>query len=292
MNYYEILGLNQDASHDDIKKAYKRLALQHHPDKNKGNDTKFKKINEAYQVLGDPEKRKIYNQVNINHEDLSNYGHLFDMLFNIVITMTKKKKEEQPKPRKDITLSLEVNLLEAYKGDTKKISILVNNIDGTKVKKNVYIPLVDLQKQYIFENEGDEYALGQRSNIVIDVTVLETSEIKRDKILYEHDLYVEGGISLFEYYNGVKKTITHLDGEVIPIECQRNKFVSDYNIVHVIKGKGLPYYAENNNDTNDIVIRGDLYIYYKLELPEVISEAANCLLKDHFNTRTDGETIL
>ena len=60
-NYYEILGVDKNASKEDIKKAYRKLAHEHHPDKKKGDDTKFKEINEAYQVLGDETKRKQYD---------------------------------------------------------------------------------------------------------------------------------------------------------------------------------------------------------------------------------------
>uniref|UniRef100_H2Z2S1 J domain-containing protein n=1 Tax=Ciona savignyi TaxID=51511 RepID=H2Z2S1_CIOSA len=62
-DYYKVLGITQSASDDDIKKAYRKLALKYHPDKNKspGAEEKFKEVAEAYEVLSDPEKRKMYN---------------------------------------------------------------------------------------------------------------------------------------------------------------------------------------------------------------------------------------
>jgi len=61
-DYYEILGVSRDASEKEIKKAYRKLAHKYHPDKEGGDEDKFKEINEAYQVLGDQEKRKQYDQ--------------------------------------------------------------------------------------------------------------------------------------------------------------------------------------------------------------------------------------
>lgn len=64
-DYYEVLGLQKGASEDEIKRAFRKLAIKYHPDKNQGNteaEAKFKEINEAYQVLSDPEKKARYDQ--------------------------------------------------------------------------------------------------------------------------------------------------------------------------------------------------------------------------------------
>src|SRR3989344_7810458 len=61
-DYYNILGVNKTASKDEIKKAFHKLAHKYHPDKNKGNDSKFKEVNQAYQTLSDDGKRAQYDQ--------------------------------------------------------------------------------------------------------------------------------------------------------------------------------------------------------------------------------------
>lgn len=61
-DYYEVLGVSKDASDDEIKKAFRRAAVQHHPDKEGGDETKFKEVNEAYEVLKDAQKRQRYDQ--------------------------------------------------------------------------------------------------------------------------------------------------------------------------------------------------------------------------------------
>lgn len=66
-DYYETLGVSKSASKDEIKKAFHKLAMKHHPDKNKGDDTEFKKINEAYQTLSDDSKRAQYDQFGHGH---------------------------------------------------------------------------------------------------------------------------------------------------------------------------------------------------------------------------------
>ena len=80
-DYYQILGMPRNASEEEIKKAYRKLAMQYHPDKNPGNEKwaneKFKEINEAYGILGDPEKRRQYDQFGT----VGNIGDIFGSPF-------------------------------------------------------------------------------------------------------------------------------------------------------------------------------------------------------------------
>ena len=62
MDYYDILGVSKSASDKELKSAYKKKSMEHHPDRTGGSDEKFKEVNEAYQVLSNPEKRQMYDQ--------------------------------------------------------------------------------------------------------------------------------------------------------------------------------------------------------------------------------------
>ncbi len=74
-DYYKVLGVDKSASQDEIKKAYRKLAHQYHPDKQGGDEAKFKEVNAAYQVLGDEQKRKQYDQFGSNFEHMGGFGN-------------------------------------------------------------------------------------------------------------------------------------------------------------------------------------------------------------------------
>jgi len=87
-DYYQILGVSNDASPDDIKKAFRRLAHQYHPDKKEGNEQKFKEINEAYQVLSNPQKRQQYDHGQTSSGfaggyDFNDFAFNFGTFFNL-----------------------------------------------------------------------------------------------------------------------------------------------------------------------------------------------------------------
>ena len=74
-DYYKILGVEKNASADEIKKAFKKAAMQHHPDRPGGDEAKFKEINEAYQVLSDAEKRQRYDQFGSDFEQQGGFSN-------------------------------------------------------------------------------------------------------------------------------------------------------------------------------------------------------------------------
>jgi len=140
-DYYEILGVSRTASADDIKKAYRQLALKYHPDRNPGNkeaEAKFREATEAYEVLSDAGKRKQYDQFghegmqgmgghadSMNMEDIfENFGDIFENLFGAQ-GQRRGKKATGPTPQRghDLSQKIEITLKESFLGCSKEIKI-------------------------------------------------------------------------------------------------------------------------------------------------------------------------
>ena len=137
MNPYQVLGLQPGASGDDIKRAFRRLASENHPDKNPGDTAKeaqFKQINEAYQMLGDESKRHIYDTrgarpPHINIDDIfSVMNQDFGSIFNHPPIYPGRKVPQQPPVETshrgdDITVDLNLTLAEAVYGCKKSVAV-------------------------------------------------------------------------------------------------------------------------------------------------------------------------
>ncbi len=134
-DYYKILGVSRDASQEEIKKAFRRLALKYHPDRNQGNkeaEEKFKEINEAYAVLGDPEKRAQYDRygtADVSGFETgfgfgSTFGEFFEDLFEDFFgTFTGRRRRARPRKGHDLKYDLTITLEEAARGVEKEIRV-------------------------------------------------------------------------------------------------------------------------------------------------------------------------
>lgn len=139
-DYYAVLGLDRSASPEDIKKAFRRLAMQYHPDRNKepGADARFKEINQAYEVLSDPEKRAAYdrfghaglggaNGAGFEGFNFGGFGDIFDAFFGGTTTRGRRGPQRGADLRKTITLEF----TEAIFGAEREIEITRNELCET-----------------------------------------------------------------------------------------------------------------------------------------------------------------
>ncbi|HIJ77748.1 MAG: molecular chaperone DnaJ [Desulfobulbaceae bacterium] len=138
-DYYKTLGVSADASAAEIKKAYRKLAMLYHPDKNPGNkeaEESFKAAAEAYEVLGDLEKRKIYDQYGVaglrdsgysgpgNSNDIfSSFGDIFGDLFGGGHSRQGGRRRQGPIPGNDLRYDLGISFLDAVHGAEKEVEI-------------------------------------------------------------------------------------------------------------------------------------------------------------------------
>ena len=152
-DYYEVLGVSKDASQDDVKKAYRKLAKKHHPDVNKDDtkaaEEKFKQISEAYEVLADPKKRKMYDQYGhaglngafgsdgfqwndfTHHSDISDiFGDLFrgfsgagGSIFDSFFGGGHRRVRTGPARGSDLRYDIEISLLDASTGIERRIQV-------------------------------------------------------------------------------------------------------------------------------------------------------------------------
>jgi len=247
-DYYKILGVPKSASEEDLKKAYRKLAFEYHPDRNQGNaeaERKFKEISEAYAVLKDQKTRKQYDQ--FGHaggpqgggfdfsgfdfsdifKDLGGMGGFQyrtsssggfsgsgfdDIIAEMFGTTSGKRRRRTPGGPKvkgeNLTASMSIGFMEAVKGFTTKIEL--STPMGVKHISVKVPPGADTGKKIRLRGKGQPSPFGgPPGDVLIELTVMPHSRFKRDGL----DILLDVPISVSEAILGAKISVPTIDGK-------------------------------------------------------------------------------
>lgn len=247
-DYYQILGIEKNASADEIKSAFRSLARKYHPDRNHepGSKEKFQEINEAYQTLGDPNKKNAYDNPQPHFSFGGNGGFGFDDIFAQVFRQAQAQQRIQ---MYRVHLSLE----EVMTGKTvtlpnkQTISIPVGMPNGSKLNLNDYLVQIVHVPHNRFHVDG--------INLVTPVKV-----------------------SVFDALLGVDAEIVGLDGRKFAFKIP--SCTSNGSVIR-LGGQGLP-------DYHNPAFRGDLYVACELEMPTNLTpEQRDAILTIHKNNKLE-----
>lgn len=292
MSYYNILNVNERATQEEIKKSYRKLSLMYHPDRNPETADKFKEINEAYETLGDEEKRKQYDMqqsspfMKQGFSGANNMDDIMKMFFagnmggmppgmppgmsfgnmpgaNIRIFRNGQPVDintlNKPPPIiKNIVISLE----QAYKGDHVAVNIERWVFEeGMRKCENetIYVAIhkgVDHNEIIILKEKGNMLDNNLRGDIKIIIGIQNSSIFKRDGL----NLIIEKEISLKESLCGFEIIIHHINGKQLRYTHDKGKVVKDKSVVTIPN-----YGMERNNHI------GNLCIQFNINYPNLLS---------------------
>jgi curved DNA-binding protein len=288
VDYYKTLGVPKNASADDIKKAYRKLARKLHPDVNpndKEAHKKFQQINEANEVLSDPEKRKKYDQHGENWKhadqyeqarqqqgqqgfggggfggrgfgggeytyssgDEGNFSDFFESLFG-----GSRGRRSQTKYRgQDYNAELQLTLSSVYTTHQQTITI-----NGKNVRITIPAGVENGQKIKLAGYGSPGVNGGPNGDLIITFNIKNDTNLKREG----NDLYKTEDVDLYTALLGGEKTIDTLSGK---IKLKVNPETQNGTKIR-LKGKGFPVYRKEGQF-------GDLYITWNVKLPTNLTQ--------------------
>ena len=292
-DYYQILGVDRKATAYKIKKQYRKLAIKFHPDKNQGNraaEERFKEISEAYEVLGNSEKRKKYDDLGANwkqyekqgfegfggfhgnasgrqqgFEDFfggsSGFSDFFDAFFGGGFgsqSFGNRQKQSQKIKGQDLNATISLSLQEAYTGVDQLL-----NLQGQRIKMKIKPGVKDGQTLRI-KGKGQVSPFGGApGDLLIKIHIKPSAGIKREG----NDLIADFPVDIYTAALGGKLPFKSFKGVVqVPVKPgQQNGSILR------LKGLGMPVYGENSF--------GNLLLKVQLRLPENLAEAELALLR-------------
>jgi curved DNA-binding protein len=290
-DYYKILGVDKSATPEDIRKAYRKLAVKYHPDKNKDDkkaEEKFKEVNEANEVLSDPDKRKQYDaygeswkyaqanggaggfgpsgQGGYRHRPSGEFGDIFGNGGNFSDFFESLFGQQANRGRKagkgqDYNANMQITLEEAYHGTERLITT-----DHTQQPLRIKLKpgIGHEQTIRLREKGGPGINGGPNGDILITILIEANKNFERKG----DDLYVTVPVDIYTAVLGGKITVATLKGDIkvdIPARTDNGKTLR-------LKGLGMPVYDKPGQF-------GNLYVVTELHLPAHISDQEMELFK-------------
>ena len=278
IDYYKVLGVSKTATEKEIKKAYRKLARKYHPDLNPNDkvaEQKFKEINEANEVLSDPENRKKYDKYGKDWKHGEEFekarqqqrqqqsysqsygggfeGEDFSDFFSSMFGGAGGGGRRQTKFKgQDFNAELQLDLKEVF--ETHKRTLTVN---GKNIRLTIPAGVENGQVIKIKGHGGPGANGGAKGDLYIKFTILNSTPFKRDK----GNLYSTVDLDLYTALLGGDVTVNTFNGKVklkVKPETQSGTKVK-------LKGKGFPIYKKANQF-------GDLYITYNVKMPTNLTE--------------------
>ena len=259
MDYYQILGVNRNASQEEIKKAYRTAAMKHHPDRG-GDTNKFKEIEEAYRTLSDDSKRAEYDNPQSQFREFNFGGGGFEQFFGQGSPFGDifGFQPRRPPVNRDIQLQTSIPLEDAFYG--KEILANVQLLSGREQTINVKVPRgIHEGTTLRLSGMGDDSVPNlPRGNIMLTIHILEHPIFKRQG----DDLVIEQEITAIDAMIGSIIRITSIDGK--SLETQVPAGVQNDAIL-ALAGYGMPNF-------NDPSRRGRLLVKLKIRIPNITEE--------------------
>ncbi|MEK7227679.1 MAG: DnaJ C-terminal domain-containing protein [Patescibacteria group bacterium] len=278
-DYYKILGVKKDASEEEIKKAFRKLAHAYHPDKSGGDEAKFKEANEAYAVLGDLKKRAQYDAFGSAGPgaggfsgagfdpssfgfDFSGFGtNGFDAgdLGDILSSIFGGRRVRRGR---DIAVDIELSFHESIFGAERKVVVNSKFVKQKEVSISVP-PGIDDGQMIRLSGMGETLEGGVPGDLYVKVHVRRHPYLRKEG----YNLIMDLQVKLTEALLGGERTIATLDEEVtlkVPAGIKHGTILR-------VKNKGVPMGQGK---------RGDLYVRLSIQIPEKLSKEAKKLVEE------------
>jgi len=270
-NYYDILGVSEDASNDQIKKAFKNIAKKEHPDRG-GNERTFKEANEAYDTLKDTKKRHEYDTVRKYGQSMGGQGGNFhftsedffgDNIFENFFSgfggpNVRTRFRQRQRANRSVNVRMAISIKEAMNSMEKTINYRLPS--GKDEYATVKIPAgVQHGVTFKYKGMGDDSIKGMpRGDLLVQMSVLDSDGYSRQS----NDLYTNKTISCFDAIRGCVIQLKTLTDSTIKVKVPAG---TQPGTLIVCKGQGMPIHKTLN-------IRGNLYVKINIIIPELSNE--------------------